>query len=203
MIQSLSYDQNEILEGILELAGLEGFDADLSYGNGGFYGRGIEPPAHRLDIDATLAGLTRVACSTDTGIASESLRSAVFDPPFLTYVKNARDHGSIMGARFGGYWRFEDLRDHYRATLIECARILRHRGILVFKCQDIVHNHRLRPTHMYVVDWAREWFRLKDLYVLGAQHRMPIPPQKGHAPKRQKHARIHHSYFLVLERWRK
>lgn len=202
-ISTVSNSQHEILESILHLFGRESFDADLTYGNGGFYGRGIAPPCHRLDVDTSLSGLTRIAPSDNTGLPENSLESVVFDPPFLTYVKGARGHGSVMAARFGGYWRYDELEAHYTSTLRESARILRHKGIMVFKCQDIIHNHRLHPTHINVVQWAEPWFRLQDIYVLTAKSRMPIPPTKGHAPKRQRHARIFHSYFLVLKRWRK
>jgi DNA modification methylase len=78
--------------------------------------------------------------------------------------------------------------------LIECFRVLKNKGIMVFKCQDIIHNHRLHSTHVNVINWANGFFRLKDMFILNAKHRMPMPNQKT-----QKHARIYHSYFLILE----
>ena len=70
-------------------------------------------------------------------------------------------------------------------------------AILVFKCQDIIHNHKMHCTHANVIFWAEiEGFRLADLFVLPAKHRLPSPNRAG----TQKHARIFHSYFLVLER---
>jgi len=47
-----------------------------------------------------------------------------------------------------------------------------------------------------MIEWCSEWFRLKDLFVLPAKHRLPSPNRVG----KQKHARIFHSYFLVFER---
>lgn len=100
-----------------------------------------------------------------------------------------------MAARFGGYYSYDQLESHYKATMRECSRILKHKGVLVFKCQDIIHNHRMHCTHASAIEWAREYgFRLKDLFVLGAKSRMPSP-QKG----QQRHARVFHSYFLVLQ----
>lgn len=203
MIPSVNYDQHEILRNILSLSGLQCFDADLSYGNGGFY-RDMPEPRHRFDIDAALPNLTAVCSSTETPLQEKSVRSAVFDPPFLTYVRAAR-HGNgdmVLAKRFGGYWRYDELETHYRGTLREAARILEPKGVLVFKCQDIVHNHRLHLTHTNVVDWGRDWFRVKDLFILPAKHRMPIPQQKNTRKKQQRHARIFHSYFVVLERSR-
>lgn len=131
-------------------------------------------------------------------LAPASLSNAVFDPPFLTYVKQGREHNDKvkMTSRFGGYYTYEELEDHYRDTLSECYRVLKPKGKLIFKCQDIVHNHRLHCTHAKVIWMAEiEGFRLADLFILPARHRMP-GPQKGI----QRHARIFHSYFLVLER---
>jgi hypothetical protein len=123
----------------------------------------------------------------------------MFDPPFLTYVKNGREHkdGKVqMTARFGGYWSYKELSDHYTQTIVEAARVLKCGGVFVVKCQDIIHNHKMHCTHANVIAWASEaGFRLRDLFVLAAKHRMP-GPQKG----KQKHARVFHSYFLVFER---
>lgn len=67
---------------------------------------------------------------------------------------------------------------------------------MVFKCQDIIHNHRMHCTHYNVIKWAEcEGFRLVDLFILTAKSRMP-GPQKG----KQRHARVWHSYFLVFEK---
>ena len=74
---------------------------------------------------------------------------------------------------------------------------LKHKGIMVIKCQDIVHNHKLFCTHAHILNWSSEFFRLKDLFVQAATHRMPAPNRRG----TQKHARIFHSYWIVLQRW--
>ena len=102
-----------------------------------------------------------------------------------------------MARRFAGYWRYDELMDHYRASLEEFSRVLKKRGVVVMKCQDIIHNHKMHPTHINAVSWAAEaGFRLKDLFILAKKHRMPRPNRKG-PPK---HARVHHSYFLVFEK---
>jgi hypothetical protein len=102
-----------------------------------------------------------------------------------------------MSKRFGGYWTYPELEEHYKLSLNCFSRVLRRKGILVFKCQDIIHNHKIHPTHINVTLWAKDYgFRLKDLFILGATHRMPRP-NKG---SKQRHARIYHSYFLVFEK---
>lgn len=201
MIPSFSYSQEEILANILHLNGIKVFDADLTYGNGNFYKGQIPPPTHKFDIDPQVEGVAK-ADSGALPLGDAEIFSAVFDPPFLTYVRAGRNgNGNMaMAKRYAGYWRYDELEEHYKSTLNEAHRVLDKKGILVFKCQDIIHNHKMHPTHINVVNWSAGKFRLKDLFVLAAKSRMPIPQAKGTKKKQQKHARVFHSYFLVLEK---
>ena len=195
-IRSVYENQTDILRAIMALHAPEGFDADLTYGNGGFW-KDIPAPRFKFDKQPLTPEVVE-ACSTDVPLADDAVGSVVFDPPFLTYVRSGRDgNGSmVMAKRFAGYWRYDELEDHYRRTLTETKRILRPKGVLVFKCQDIVHNHRLHCTHANVIGWAEAaGLRLLDLFILPAKHRMPSPNRAG----TQKHARIFHSYFLVFQ----
>ena len=196
VIRSVSYDQIEILKSIMSLCKIDRFCVDATYGNGQFY-KDIPEPVRRFDIDGTLGNVEQ-ASSDKLPIDQGSIKSFVFDPPFLTYVRAAREgNGSmIMAKRFAGYWRYDELENHYRATIKEAARVLDKKGVMIVKCQDIIHNHKMHCTHVNVINWASEFFRLKDLFVLPAKHRMPSPNRAGI----QKHARVFHSYFLVLER---
>lgn len=197
VVRSIYFTQKEILDAIERLHCPGGFEADVTYGNGMFY-KDRAPPRLKFDIQPLFDDVVG-ACSSSLPIDAASIGSLMFDPPFLTYVKAGREHkdGKVqMTARFGGYWSYDDLASHYRGTIIEAGRVLRTGGVFVVKCQDIIHNHRMHCTHAMVIDMAIEaGFRLKDLFVLAAKHRMP-GPQKG----RQRHARIFHSYFLVFER---
>jgi len=197
-IQSISYDQEYIIKSIMDLCGINYFDVDATYANGNFW-KNLPQPSLKFDIDPQTKD-TIHANSMFLPLKENSIKSFMFDPPFLTYVKQGREHNTVMGKRFGGYWRYDELEAHYKGTILEAHRVLEKKGILVFKCQDIIHNHAMHCTHFNVVRWAEGRFRLKDLFVLAAKHRMPIPPTEGHKKKVQKHARIHHSYFLVLEK---
>jgi len=189
------YDTNaEILSGIEKLHCQDGFEADLTYGNGAFW-KGRETPKYCFDITPLHEGVLQ-ADSQSLPLGNETLKNCVFDPPFLTYVKNGRGHNEkfAMGARFGGYYRYDELEDHYQGTLSEAFRVLKPGGVMVFKCQDIIHNHKMHATHVNTCNWAaQEGFRLLDLFILPAKSRMP-GPQKG----QQRHARVFHSYFLVF-----
>lgn len=200
VVKSLYCDQFKILEGIMQLHVEENtFDVDLTYGNGGFYKKNLSIPKHRFDIDPALPNITKVCSSDDTGLDEQSVNSVVFDPPFLTYIRKQRVGNSsmVMAKRFSGYWHLDELKKHYKSTLKEAARILKHKGIMVIKCQDIVHNHKLFSTHVEILKWAESNFRIKDLFIQAATHRMPAPNRKG----QQKHARVFHSFWLVLQRW--
>ncbi len=200
-IRSVEYNQFDIIRSILSIEKIETFDADFTYGNGGFY-KEIPKPEFRFDIDENLENLTHNCSSESTPLSDGQIKSIMFDPPFLTYIRAAREGNGnmVMAGRFGGYWRYDELESHYRGTIDEAHRVLSKKGIFVIKCQDIIHNHKMHCTHVNVINWSKGKFRIKDLYVLPAKHRMGIPPQKGHAPKQQKHARIYHSYFLVLQK---
>jgi hypothetical protein len=200
MIRSVYYDQVQILKSIMDLCNIERFCADVTYGNGNFYGE-IDKPIFKGDISPQSEGVTECS-SSSLPIQDGAFKSLVFDPPFLTYVRDARggNGNMIMAKRFGGYWRYDELEKHYRETLLEAHRVLSKKGIMVFKCQDIIHNHKMHCTHINVIEWAKGMFRLKDLFILPVKSRMPIPQQEGTKKKVQKHARIFHSYFMVLEK---
>jgi tRNA G10 N-methylase Trm11 len=197
-IQSISYDQDYIIKSIMGLCGIDRFDADLTYGNGGFW-KNLPEPLFKFDLDPQTPD-TQTASSVSVPANDAAFNSIIFDPPFLTYIKAGREHNSVMGKRFSGYWSYNELEDHYRGTIKEAHRLLSKKGIFVMKCQDIVHNHKLHPTHINAVNWAQGMFRLKDLFVLAAKHRMPMPESKTDCKRVQKHARVHHSYFLVFEK---
>lgn len=198
MVRSLEYDQNIILRNILDINNLAAFECDLTYGKGNFY-KEIPEPLMKFDIDPQFEDVCDKS-STSTGLPDGIVFSAIFDPPFLTYVKQGRGHQSIMARQFGGYWKYDELEKHYRETILEAHRILKNKGLFVVKCQDIIHNHKMHCTHVNFINWCDGLFRLKDLHILGAKHRMPMPTKEGEKQRTQKHARIHHCYFLVMER---
>ncbi len=198
IFKSVYEDQSDILCAIISLYCPDGIECDVTYGNGGFY-KNIPEPRYKFDIDPQTENVVE-ASSNNLPLADKSVFSLMFDPPFLTYIKQGREHNSIMAKRFAGYWRYDELEQHYKSTLAEARRVLVKNGVLVFKCQDIIHNHKMHCTHANVINWAREvGFRIEDLFILAAKHRLPMPSKQGEKIRVQKHARVFHSYFLVFK----
>ena len=196
--RSLSFDQHEILDWIRNLHCGGVFDVDATFGNGSFYQSKILWPTRRFDLDDKLNNCV-CASSEALPLTDQSVNSVVFDPPFLTYIRAGRGgNGNMaMAKRFSGYWRYDELEEHYKKSIQEFYRVLRTGGVVVFKCQDIIHNHKIHCTHANIIKWAEAvGFRLKDIFILAAKHRMPRPNRKG-PPQ---HARVYHSYFLVLQK---
>ena len=196
-VKSVGMDQHAILADIMRLHAPDGFEVDVTYGNGGLYKGGIPQPVHKFDIDPQAEG---VICrdSQYTGLPNGETGSVIYDPPFLTYIRKGRDGNGHMALakRFGGYWSYDELQEDYIHSISEAYRILKKKGVYVIKCQDIIHNHKMHCTHGMVINMAEvEGFRLLDLFILHKAHRMRSP-QKG----QQRHARIHHSYFLVFKK---
>lgn len=197
VIKSVYDNQDDIINSIIELHCPDGIECDVTYGNGGFY-KNINEPKYKFDIDPQCDGVIQ-ASSVELPLEEKSINSVMFDPPFLTYVRQGREgNGSmIMSNRFAGYWSYDDLVQHYFFTIQETSRVLKKNGILIVKCQDIIHNHKMHCTHANVITWAGQYdLRLLDLFVLTAKHRLPAPNRNG----KQKHARIFHSYFLVFKK---
>ena len=84
IVKSFEYDQEEILRSIIKLHCVDGFDCDMTYGNGVFW-KNITRPNFCYDIEPQKPEAIK-ASSELLPHESETLQSVIFDPPFLTYV---------------------------------------------------------------------------------------------------------------------
>lgn len=177
------------------------FHADVTYGKGGFWRGEAERlrPRLRTDLETTSEDLTHTAVdvtklSTARGGPFEagSLRSIVFDPPFI----HAAGASSIMGQRFGSYPSQVALRQMYWKAMMEFQVVLAPRGLLVWKCQDIVESGKQNWNHIEIAMNARQCgMPVIDLAILVRKHTI-----KGHNHDRQVHFRKNHSYFLLMRK---
>jgi hypothetical protein len=190
LIRTISYSQDEILDGIITIHCSNGFECDITYGYGGFYKK-IKEPRYKFDIDPKKEDVVQ-ANSENIPLQSNSVDSVMFDPPFV--VGPSKSPG-IMRDRFGCYKNVSELWDFYNKTVVEAQRILRPNGIMVFKCQDTVSGGVNWFSHVAISNMAvKAGMYPKDLFLLLAKQRVNSPNMIN-----QQHARKYHSYFWVIE----
>jgi hypothetical protein len=190
IIRSISFDEHEILEWIIELHCPQGFELDPTYSTGRFYS-GIPQPKYKFDIDPRGPGVIQ-ADVRHLPVKDNSINSIMFDPPFVIKNVTTRDLTGIVEKRFSAYPSAEALYDFYYQSIKEFQRILIPGAVLVFKCQDTIDSGRQYLSHVQIVNMAEQsGFYTKDLFILCAHKRII-------SQNRQFHARKYHSYFLVF-----
>jgi len=195
MIKSISYNQSEIIENIAKLYCDNCIEADVTYSKGVFY-KSIPHLIPRLKFDLNPQDEETIKAKADQlPLNDESLSSLMFDPPFLAGYTKGKTSG-IIGDRFTGFRYIADLWAWYDKCIDEFYRVLKPKGILIFKCQDTVSGGKQYFSHNHIMQQAQnKGFICKDLFVLLAKTRI-----KGHNHDKQIHARKFHSYFLVFTR---
>ena len=128
----------------------------------------------------------------------------MFDPPFLATtgksLENDDNNNNAINKRFGVYPSEKELHKFYIDSLNESYRILKDRGILIFKCQDKISSGKQYLSHVFIINEAvRIGFYPKDLFILLAKSRLVADWQV----QNQKNARKYHSYFIVFEKCNK
>jgi hypothetical protein len=177
------------------------FHADLTYGKGGFW-KGeaervkprIRTDLHSADADLTHPSVDVTKLSTAHGGPFEpgSLRSVVFDPPFI----HAAGKDSIMGQRFGSYPSQNALRQMYWKAMMEFQVVLVDGGLLVWKGQDIIESGKQNWNHLEIMMNARTCgMPCIDLAILVRKHTI-----QGHNHTNQQHFRKNHSYFMIFRK---
>lgn len=192
MLETVYTDQSELLQTIIQLYCPSGFDLDSTYSTGGFYrDTGVTIPELRFDIAPRSSFVEQADCR-ELPLPSRSVRTAIFDPPFI----HAAGKNSIMGKRFGSYPSQKLLMEMYYDALVEHRRVLIKKGILVFKCQDIIQSGKQEWNHVKIHAMAdRLGFNVLDNLILVMKNKIT-----GHNWKRQVHAHKTHCYFMVLRK---
>lgn len=197
MIKSVSSSQDEIIKDIIELH-LEGkpIECDPTYSKGNFY-RSMPRPLLTYDINPQDKDTIKGDCR-NLPIPNDFFKSVMFDPPFVVSkgpsLQIEKDGSNIISSRFSSFESPKKLWTFYEESMREFYRVLKDKGVLIFKCQDTVSGGRNFLSHIFIINKALEiGFYPKDLFVLVAKSRL----QSGKI-KKQQHARKFHSYFLVL-----
>lgn len=200
LIKSIAETNDEVIRSIMNLHNIERFDLDCTYSIGYFW-RNLPDPIHKTDLLPKTSDVLE-ASSDNLPFSDNSMSNIMFDPPFVIAgksYKNNDDGSSIIAKRFEGFENFNDLKKLYYGTIKESYRILKEKGILVFKCQDTVSSGKNHFTHNMVMNMALSvGFYPKDLIILTAKNR--LNSFNGKKWKKQFHARKYHSYFWVFEK---
>ncbi len=192
VIKSISFDQHEIIENILDLhCNGENIELDPTYSIGNFYNGRVKAPKYKYDINPQIEGVGK-ACASNLPLPDISIKTIMFDPPFLNGDPYAN---SKIGNRFSFFKTNDEMIEFYNNAMKEFYRILKPKGILIFKCQDITRS-KLFLTHVTIINMAKEiGYYTKDLFILLSKQVMI-----GGNHQKQKHARKYHSYFIVMEK---
>ena len=196
VIKSVSFNEQEIIRDILYLhCDSKPIECDPTYSIGNFYKNGLTKPKYRFDLKPQVPNVVK-SCSTNLPLENDSITTMMFDPPFM-FGKHGKTDENIMNKRFSMYDKWQDLEWHYKNSLLEFARVLKTKGILIFKCQDYTDS-KTTLTHTYVHKWAEEvGFYAKDLFILLSKGAI------ANKSLQQRHARKYHSYYFVFERGKK
>lgn len=191
---SLTYNEKDIIRWIILLHnGGKPFDMDPTYSTGRFW-TDIPGPRLKFDINPQAEGVTE-ADARAIPLPDASVRSIMFDPPFVVGGHNEGFKDGIIKKRFSFFKTMEDLYSFYNGALTEFWRLLKKDGIVAFKCQDTVSGGKQFMSHFEVIKQAeRIGFYCKDLFVLGRANVLWSPNMAN-----QQHARKNHCYFIVLK----
>jgi SAM-dependent methyltransferase len=192
IIKTISYEQDEIMQSIIDLYCPNGFELDPTYSKGNFYKK-IPQPKYKFDLLPQSEDVIKADCG-ELPLEDNSINTIMFDPPFVAGIQNKSNDGIIIN-RFGSYKNVSvELWNMYHKALKEFYRLLRPNGVLVFKCQDSVDSGKQCLFHVEIINYAMGLgFYPKDMFVLLARNRLI-----GKHHHKQQHARKFHSYFLVF-----
>ena len=193
LIKSTSYSQDSILQSIIHLHIPSGkIDCDPCYRTGGFYKSGkILAPEKISDINP-IHGIPVHDCRC-LPYRNHSVKSIIFDPPFITYAgKNGYHHMR----KYGSFRNKTELMEMYYCSFKEFNLILEEDGILIVKCQDGTYGPDLFLSHVdaVILPCRKLGFKEIDFFILLS---------KGRPERRdciQRHARKYHSYFIVFKK---
>lgn len=197
-ISSIGFDEQQIIKDILFLHGNGNYiECDPTFSIGNFYKHGLPKPKYKFDIKPQAIGVVQ-ASADNLPIENDSINVLMFDPPFLI-GKSGQCENAKMSRRFSIFPDRKTLLDFYKNSLVEFHRVLKNKGIVIFKNQDVIctDNYQLF-THCYIHQFANDCgFYVKDMFILLAKQRISNPNHK------QAHARKFHSYYYVLEKQNK
>ena len=190
---SLTYNEKDIIRWIILLHNNgKPFDVDPTYSTGRFWDD-IPGPRLKFDIKPQVEDVIE-ADARKLPLPDSSVESIMFDPPFVVAMPTGEGEQGIIRNRFGYFKNIPELWSFYKDAMKEFKRILKTKGILVFKCQDTIDSGKQYMSHFEIMKYAEELgYYCKDFFILGRTNVMFSPNMKN-----QQHARKNHCYFIVF-----
>lgn len=190
---SVFQSDEEILKALsdIHLRG-EWFDLDCTYSKGVFY-KNIQQPKIKSDLFPISKEIIKADSQNLNFLKNEEINSLVFDPPFLFRPRKAENNDKICG-RFSYFKSFEELIEMYRNSLKEFIRVLKFRGYLFFKCQDMTDG-KFYCTHNHIINIAESLgFELRDIAIKYNKNKLQADAKQQNCV-----AKVH-SYWLVFKK---
>ena len=196
--KSVFDNEQELLKAVLSIHnnGNLQIDVDPTYFKGNFYKDGIPKPLWFYDINPELCSENdpdKPTIGDAINLNHYDVDSIILDPPFM-FGNHGKQKEYYASTTHTIYKNFGELKIAYIGMLKEAHRVLRKKGLLIFKSQDYTDN-KTTMTHVMVCNWATELgFYAKDLAIL-------VKPNKVYNPHTtQRHLRKIHTYFWIFEK---
>jgi len=176
----------DLLPHILEMYVPDGsVVADVTYGKGAFW-RNTDTTKYDLRPTDLLTGVDFRSLPYEPA----SIDCLILDPPYMHGGPTIK--ASLNDCYHNANTGHESVMRLYAGGILEAARVLRRRGVIIVKCQDETESGTQHFSHMELIHLLEVFgFAVVDLFVM-VQSTIPIT---GNGP--QKSARKNHSYALV------
>jgi len=191
--KSVFENEQELLKALIDIhLGGKDIECDPMYFKGNFYKDGINKPKYIFDLNPQVSECHQ-ADATNLPLEAESLESIILDPPFLFGIHGkTKDYYSSKTHTI--FKDFDELYMCYEEIIKEAWRLLKKKGILIFKCQDYTDSETTM-THVHAYHLATlQGFYAKDMAIL-------VKPNKIYnGNTTQRHLRKIHTYFWVFQK---
>lgn len=191
--KSVFDNEQDLLQALIDLhLGGQDIELDPMYFRGNFYKNGINDPKYKFDLTPQVLGVEQ-ADAQDLPLPDNSIERMILDPPFLFGIhgKTKQYYSSKTHTIFKN---FDELYECYEGIIKEANRVLKKKGILIFKCQDYTDS-KTTMTHVHAYHLATlAGFYAKDIAIL-------VKPNKVYnGNTTQRHLRKIHTYFWVFRK---
>ncbi len=189
---SVFNSDEEILKALSDIH-LKGnwYDLDCTFSKGNFY-KNIKEPKLKSDLTPLREDVIKSDSSLLQFVDNGSLKSIVFDPPFLFRKRKSINNDKISN-RFTYFKSYEELIEMYKKSLVCFKKKLNKNGWVFFKCQDMTDN-KFYDTHTDTIKMARDiGFTLKDIAIKVNKNKLQRDAKQQNCV-----AKVH-SYWLVFK----